>query len=200
MMMWITRQVIKWLEKWGTGQTEQPLIPEHIGYSTKLKSLQDLGIKFESMVIKEVVDDAGLWVDGGTQHRRFVSRWRNATSLERIPIPPSCVRYVRSPPPVVDFPEISSQNSNQWCRREWEGRRPSPLSWVRSHHKHECDWTLKLRVTPTSPTPPAYRWRCHHRPWSYDLWFVQDCSSTARPCAKKAQRTKTATSSASCCQ
>jgi hypothetical protein len=25
-------------KKWGTGQTEQPFIPEHPGYSTKLKS------------------------------------------------------------------------------------------------------------------------------------------------------------------
>jgi hypothetical protein len=65
--------------------------------------------------------------------------------------------------------KISSQNSNQWCGREWEGRRPSPLSWIGSHHKHKCERTLKLGVTPTSPTPPAYRWRCHHRPWSYDL-------------------------------
>jgi hypothetical protein len=59
-MMWITRQVMKCLEKWGTGQTEQPLIHEHPGYAPKLKSLQDLSIKFEAMVTKEVVDDAGL--------------------------------------------------------------------------------------------------------------------------------------------
>jgi hypothetical protein len=61
MMMWITRQVMKWLEKWGTWQTEQPLIPEHPGYSPKLKSLQYLSIKFKAMVTEEVVDDAGLW-------------------------------------------------------------------------------------------------------------------------------------------
>jgi hypothetical protein len=60
MMMWITRQVMKGLEKWGTSQTEQPLIPEHPGYSPKLKSLQDLGIRFEAMVTQEVVVDAGL--------------------------------------------------------------------------------------------------------------------------------------------
>jgi hypothetical protein len=46
--------------KWGTGQTKQPLIPEHPGYSPKLKSLQDLGIGFKAMVTEEVVDDAGL--------------------------------------------------------------------------------------------------------------------------------------------
>jgi hypothetical protein len=46
--------------KWGTGQTEQPLITEHPGYSPKLKSLQDLGIRFDAMVTKEVVDNAGL--------------------------------------------------------------------------------------------------------------------------------------------
>jgi hypothetical protein len=46
--------------KWGTGQTEQPLIPEHPSYSPKLKSLQDLSIRFEAMVTEEVVDDAGL--------------------------------------------------------------------------------------------------------------------------------------------
>jgi hypothetical protein len=129
-----------------------------------------------------------------------VSRWWNATSPEHVPIPPSCAWSIRYPPPVVDFPEISSQNSNQWCRREWEGRRPSPLSWVGSHRKHECERTLELRVTPTSPTPPTYRWRCHHHPRSHDLWFVQDFSSTAGPCAKKAQRTKTATSWVACCQ
>jgi hypothetical protein len=56
-MMWITRQVMQWLKKWVTGQ---PLIPEHPGYSPKLKSLQDLGIKFEAMLTKEVVDDVGL--------------------------------------------------------------------------------------------------------------------------------------------
>jgi hypothetical protein len=55
--------------KWGIGQTRQPLIPEHPGYSPKLKSLQDLSIRFEAMVTEEVVDDAGLRVDGGTQHR-----------------------------------------------------------------------------------------------------------------------------------
>jgi hypothetical protein len=44
----------------GTGQTKQPLIHEHLGYSPKLKSLQDLSIKFEAMVTEEVVDDAGL--------------------------------------------------------------------------------------------------------------------------------------------
>jgi hypothetical protein len=60
MMMWIRRQVMKRLEKWGTGQIEQPLIPEHSGYSPKLQSLQDLSIRFEAMVTKEVVDDAGL--------------------------------------------------------------------------------------------------------------------------------------------
>jgi hypothetical protein len=60
MMMWITRQVMKWLQKWGTGQTEQPLMPKHPGYSPKLKSLQDLSIRFEAMVTEEVVDDASL--------------------------------------------------------------------------------------------------------------------------------------------
>jgi hypothetical protein len=54
--------------KWGIGQTGQPLIPEHPGYSPKLRSLQDLSIRFEAMVTEEVVDDAGLRVDGGTQH------------------------------------------------------------------------------------------------------------------------------------
>jgi hypothetical protein len=29
MITWITRQVMKWLEKWGTGQTKQPLLPKH---------------------------------------------------------------------------------------------------------------------------------------------------------------------------
>jgi hypothetical protein len=58
MMMWITRQVVKCLDKWGTGQTEQPLIPERPGYSPKLNSLQDLGIWFEAMVTEEVFDDA----------------------------------------------------------------------------------------------------------------------------------------------
>jgi hypothetical protein len=46
--------------KWGTGQIKQPLIPEHPGYSPKLKSLQDLSTRFEGMVTEEVVDDAGL--------------------------------------------------------------------------------------------------------------------------------------------
>jgi hypothetical protein len=73
MMMWITKQVMKWLEKWRIGQTEQPLIPEHPGYSPKLKSLEDLGIRFKAMVTEEVVDDAGLWVIGGTQHHLSVS-------------------------------------------------------------------------------------------------------------------------------
>jgi hypothetical protein len=73
MMMWITRQVMKWLEKWETGPTEQPLITEHPGYSPKLKSLQDLSIKFKAIVTKEVVDDAGLSVDGGTQHHPSTS-------------------------------------------------------------------------------------------------------------------------------
>jgi hypothetical protein len=45
---------------WGTGQTEQPLILEHPSYSLKLKSLQDLSIKFKAMVTKEVVDDTSL--------------------------------------------------------------------------------------------------------------------------------------------
>jgi hypothetical protein len=66
MMMWITRQVMKWLEKRGTGQTEQLLIPEHPNYSPKHNSLQDLSIRFEAMVTGEVVDDAGLWVEGVT--------------------------------------------------------------------------------------------------------------------------------------
>jgi hypothetical protein len=44
----------------GTGQTEQPLIPEHPGYSPKLKSLQNLSISFKAMVTKEVVDDTCL--------------------------------------------------------------------------------------------------------------------------------------------
>jgi hypothetical protein len=39
---------------------EQPLIPEHPGYSPKFKSLQDLSIRFEAMVTEEVIDDAGL--------------------------------------------------------------------------------------------------------------------------------------------
>jgi hypothetical protein len=47
-------------KKWGTGQTEQPLIPEHSGYSPKLNSLQDLSIRFEVMVAKEVVNDASM--------------------------------------------------------------------------------------------------------------------------------------------
>jgi hypothetical protein len=44
----------------GTEQTEQPLIPEHPGYSLKLKSLQDLGIRFEAMLTEKVVDVASL--------------------------------------------------------------------------------------------------------------------------------------------
>jgi hypothetical protein len=54
--------------KWGSGQTKQPLIPVHPVYSLKLKSLQDLSIRFEAMVTRMVVDDAGLWVDGGMPH------------------------------------------------------------------------------------------------------------------------------------
>jgi hypothetical protein len=46
--------------KWGTEQTEQPLIHEHPGYSPKLKSLQDLSIRFDAVVTEEVVDDTGL--------------------------------------------------------------------------------------------------------------------------------------------
>jgi hypothetical protein len=46
--------------KMGDRQTEQPLIPEHPSYSLKLKSLQDLSIRFEAMVTEEVVEDAGL--------------------------------------------------------------------------------------------------------------------------------------------
>jgi hypothetical protein len=42
------------------GQIEQPFIPEHPGYSTKLKPLQDLSIRFEAMVTEEVIDDSGL--------------------------------------------------------------------------------------------------------------------------------------------
>jgi hypothetical protein len=60
---------MKWLEKWGTWQIEQSVIPKHPGYSPKLKSLQDLSTSFEAMVTEEVVNDAGLWVDGGMQHR-----------------------------------------------------------------------------------------------------------------------------------
>jgi hypothetical protein len=60
MMMWITRQAMKKQEKWGTEQTEQPLIPKHPGYSPKLKSLQDLSIRFEATVTEEVVDNADL--------------------------------------------------------------------------------------------------------------------------------------------
>jgi hypothetical protein len=41
--------------KWGIGQTEQPLIPEHPGYSPKLKSLQDLCIRIEAIVTKELL-------------------------------------------------------------------------------------------------------------------------------------------------
>jgi hypothetical protein len=41
-------------------QIEQPLIPEHLGYSPKLISLKDLSISFEAMVTEEVVDNAGL--------------------------------------------------------------------------------------------------------------------------------------------
>jgi hypothetical protein len=39
----------------------------------KLNSLQDLGIRFKAMVTEEVVDDAGLLVDGGMQHRLSAS-------------------------------------------------------------------------------------------------------------------------------
>jgi hypothetical protein len=46
--------------KWGTGQTEQPVIPEHPGYSPKIKSLQDLSIRFEAMETEEIVDDVDL--------------------------------------------------------------------------------------------------------------------------------------------
>jgi hypothetical protein len=35
--------------------------------------LRDLSIRFEGMVTEEVVDDAGLWVDGGTQHHLSAS-------------------------------------------------------------------------------------------------------------------------------
>jgi hypothetical protein len=46
--------------KWEIGQTEQPFIPEHPGYSPKVKSLQHLSIRFEAMLTEEVVDDASL--------------------------------------------------------------------------------------------------------------------------------------------
>jgi hypothetical protein len=74
MLVWITKQVMKWLEKWGTGETEQSLIPEHPGYSPKLKSFEeDLSIRIEAMVTEEVVEYASLWVDGGMQHRLSTS-------------------------------------------------------------------------------------------------------------------------------
>jgi hypothetical protein len=50
----------KMTRKWGIGQIKQPLIPEHPDYFPKLKSLQDLRIRFEAIVTEEVVDDAGL--------------------------------------------------------------------------------------------------------------------------------------------
>jgi hypothetical protein len=60
MMMSITKHVMKRLEKWGTGQMEQPLIPKHPDYSPKLKSLQHLSIRIKAMVTGEAVDDVGL--------------------------------------------------------------------------------------------------------------------------------------------
>jgi hypothetical protein len=47
---------------------------EHPGYSPKLKSLQDLSIRFEAMVTEEVVDDASLGVNGGMLHRLTTSQ------------------------------------------------------------------------------------------------------------------------------
>jgi hypothetical protein len=44
--------------KMGTGQTEQPLIPEYPGYCPKLKFLQDLSIRIKAMVTKGVVVNA----------------------------------------------------------------------------------------------------------------------------------------------
>jgi hypothetical protein len=43
-----------------TKKIEQPLIHEHLGYSPKLKSLQDLSIRFKAMVTEEAVDNVGL--------------------------------------------------------------------------------------------------------------------------------------------
>jgi hypothetical protein len=34
---------------------------------------QDLSFRFQAMVTGEVVDDVGLWVDGGTRHRLSTS-------------------------------------------------------------------------------------------------------------------------------
>jgi hypothetical protein len=48
------------MEKWGTGQIEQPLVPEHPGYSPKLKSFQDSSIRFQAMVTEVVVDNVDL--------------------------------------------------------------------------------------------------------------------------------------------
>jgi hypothetical protein len=39
---------------------DQPLILEHPDYTPKIKSLRDLSIRFEAMVIEEVVDDTGI--------------------------------------------------------------------------------------------------------------------------------------------
>jgi hypothetical protein len=47
--------------------------PKHPGYSPNLKSLQDLSIRSKAMVTEEVVDDTGLCVNGGMQHRLSAS-------------------------------------------------------------------------------------------------------------------------------
>jgi hypothetical protein len=60
MMMRITRQVTKWLEKWKMELDEQPLIPEHPSSSPKIKPIQELSISIEAKMAEEVVDDVGL--------------------------------------------------------------------------------------------------------------------------------------------
>jgi hypothetical protein len=60
-------QVTKSLEKQEMEWDEQPLIPEHLGSSPKLKSLHDLSVRIEGKVAEEAIDYVGLWVDGGAQ-------------------------------------------------------------------------------------------------------------------------------------
>jgi hypothetical protein len=60
MMMRITRQVTKWLEKWKMELDQQPLIPEHHSSSPKIKPIQELSISIEAKMAEEVVDDVGL--------------------------------------------------------------------------------------------------------------------------------------------
>jgi hypothetical protein len=110
----------KWQDNWKSWEQNETSEDSYLGTSPKLKSLQDLRIRVNPNVTKEVMHHADLWGDGGLHLRLHVCKVMHSSLESSDPF----YRVLSLVNPITDVPlqcTIPVRVSKRELEPRWDG-------------------------------------------------------------------------------